>query len=133
MDSGHVWNIYSALSNKYEKQYILLVFIIRTLCHLILIAWHADINRSDGIASSEQLTYTDQLPTGVEDNVNRASGRGKRDNFLSFYVLIFTAITNSNLALGTFFSHHNKRKVKQVQVTMVNANKFKYFLRMCHQ
>jgi len=110
-----------------------LAFVTRTLRQLILIAWQANINRSDNIASTELLTYTDQLPPGVEDNVNRASGHGNHDNFLSFYVLIFTAITNSNLALGTFFSHHNKRKVKQVQVMMVNANKVKYFLRMCHQ
>jgi hypothetical protein len=96
-------------------------------------AWHANINRSDGRANRELLTCTDQLPPGVDDNVNRASGHGNRDNFLSFYVLIFNAITNSNLALGTFFSRHNKRKVKQVQVMMINANKVKYFLRMCHQ
>jgi CRISPR/Cas system type I-B associated protein Csh2 (Cas7 group RAMP superfamily) len=71
------------------------------------------------------LTYTDELPPGAENNVNRASGCGNRDNSLSFCVLMFTAITNSNIALGTFFSHYNKSKVKQVQVMMVNADKAK--------
>jgi len=41
------------------------------------------------------FTYADELPQGAEDNVNRASGCGNCNNFLSFYVLIFTAITNS--------------------------------------
>jgi hypothetical protein len=57
---------------------------VTTLRQLILIAWHANINRRDAIASTELFTYTDELPQGAEDNVNRASGCGNCDNFLSF-------------------------------------------------
>jgi hypothetical protein len=93
----------------------------------------ANITRTAGIASRVLFTHTDELPQAAEDNVNRASCGSSCHNFSSFYFLIFTAITNSNLALGIFFSHYNKRKVKQVKVMTVNENKVKYFLRMCHQ
>jgi hypothetical protein len=60
---------------------------VTTLCTLMLISPHADINRTVGIASRVLFTSIDELPQGAEDIVNRTSGCGNCDNFFEFLCL----------------------------------------------